>query len=107
MQAIIGGIWIGMGLAFILSIYQYFVFYNLGVRHGQEEYRITYKQMDKKVRKIVLGFFMFIVMSATLFYVEHEPFVRTILKGAVVDVVVLPLLHWHFGNEDKFNFKHV
>ena len=106
-QAILGAIWLGMIIAFILFLYQYMHFYNEGVRNGKKEYEITYKQLDKSARKVVLGFIMFIVMSATLYYVETEPFVATVVKGAVVDMVLLPLLHWHYGNEDKFNFRHV
>ena len=61
--------------------------------------------MEKAARKIVVGFILFLIITYVVCKHEYEAFLMCLMKGAIVDIVMIPLLSMHYGDEEKYKFK--
>ena len=74
MEAFVGGIWVGFLWLFIMFIYQLKTNYTKAVVEDRKEYKIIYRDMNKKSRKIAAAFVIFLMISFTLLCVEEDMF---------------------------------
>lgn len=65
-------------------------------------YHMAYLDLQKIIKRISGMFFVFIVGSFSLTFVEE--FNQTLIKGAVLSAVAIPPIFLHFNNEDKYLF---
>ena len=101
-KAAIGCIWLGMLLGFVLFIYNYFKFYDLGVRQGKKGALLSYRDMDKKARQIVMGFIMFLITTYLVCWINYDKFLEIVVRGICAGALVFPLLNTWQG---KVKFK--
>ena len=90
-----------------MFIYHYNQYYDLGIRKKQKSYALTYKEMEKVARKIVLCFIVFLGTTWIVCLAEYDRFLVCLMKGVLVDIVVVPLLSMHYGDESKYKFKNL
>ena len=61
--------------------------------------------MDKIARQVVLGFILFLVITYVCCMHEYERFLVCLMKGALVDIIIVPLMHLHYNDPKKYKFK--
>ena len=106
-QGLIGAVWIFFFGLFIRFIYDYNRYYDLGVRQKQKAYASAYKSFEKIARKIVVCFIVFLIITLVVCWTDYEDFLVCLMKGALIDIIVIPLVHLHYGDETKYKFKNL
>mmetsp|Transcript_61 Transcript_61/g.63 ORF Transcript_61/g.63 Transcript_61/m.63 type:complete len:88 (+) Transcript_61:114-377(+) len=85
---------------FVLFIYHYFSYYNKGKK--DQTYMRLYEELDQYARSVILMFIMFLVGSYVL--LKFEGFYYVLFKGAVLSVVVIPVMFTYYSDPDRFLF---
>lgn len=101
-QAVIGCFWIGVLTCFIMFIYDYNRLYYYGKVKRIKKYEMSYNQLERHARRIVLGFILFLGLSLSLFAIDEQYFIDTIKKGFALALFVVPMTFQHYGNEEKY-----
>ena len=73
-EAFIGFIWVGFLWLFVMFWYQLRTIYKKAIVEDRKEYKITYRDMNKRSRTIAAAFAIFLMISITLLIVEDEMF---------------------------------
>ena len=60
--------------------------------------------MEKAARPIIIAFICFLVMTYVVCMHEYEAFLLCLMKGVIVDIVIIPLLYMEYGDESKYRF---
>ena len=99
-EAILGGIWVGFLILFIMFYYQYnYVYYQKGIIEDNASYKSDYRELQKVSRKIALAFVLFLIVSFCLLIEEELEFIYSVGKGAVLATIVIPVMNRHFGDQ--------
>ena len=106
-QGLLGAVWILFFGLFIKFIYDYCSYYNLAVRQKQRAYESVYKSFDKIARKIVVCFIVFIIVTLVICMTDYEDFLLCLMKGAMIDIIIVPAVHWHYNDDTKYKFKNL
>ena len=53
----------------------------------------------------MLGFILFLVITYVCCMHEYERFLVCLMKGALVDIIIVPLMHLHYNDPKKYKFK--
>ena len=107
MLTFLGALWSGLLGAFLMFLYNYFYYYHMAYRRGNMEYMIAYKDLDRHARRIVVAFIMFICITVSICVIDFEAFCDVIIKGLLVNLIIIPALCWHYGDEKKYKFKNM
>ena len=107
MRSVIGCVWIGFLLAFVLFFKDYRKYYRLGVIEGKKGSYLLYQDLDKRARKIALAFLMFLGMTYCFVFVNQHKFIQILLRGGLIAVAVIPALNKKYGNSDRYAFSRV
>lgn len=38
---------------------------------------------------------------------DYDDFLMCVMKGALIDIIVIPIVHMHYGDETKYKFKNL
>ena len=63
--------------------------------------------MEKAARRIILGFLIFLTITAVVVMHEYDAFLLCLMKGSIVAIVIIPLLCNHYGDETKYKFHYL
>ena len=66
-----------------------------------------YKSFDKIARKIVVCFIVFIIVTLVICMTDYEDFLLCLMKGAMIDIIIVPVVHWHYNDDTKYKFKNL
>ena len=105
-EAFLGGMWVGFLWLFVMFLTKYYSYYQKAVNEDKKEYKILYRDMGKKSRRIVGAFIIFILITLALICSVEEEFIRCAIKGAVLCSVIIPIMNNYYGNEKRFKFSY-
>jgi hypothetical protein len=99
-QPTLGFFWITVLIMFILYFYTFVKFYIKGLK--DRSYWLTYIEMEKDIRKIVVAFILFVIMSYVALNIKG--FHETVLKGGLLSLILLPPAFLYYRDEKNFLF---
>ena len=99
-----GCIWLGIFIANVLFIYNYLKYYYLGVVKGYKAAAMLYKDLDRKARRIAMGFVMYMTMSVLVLIINFDKCQYILIRGALLGSAVYPALNNTFGDKDRYRF---
>ena len=38
---------------------------------------------------------------------DYEDFLVCLMKGALIDIIIVPTVHWHYSDDTKYKFKNL
>ena len=103
-EAFLGAMWVGFLWLFVMFLSKYYSYYKKGVLEDKKEYKIIYRDMKKKSRRIVGAFVLFCLITLALICSVEESFIRCALKGGAMCSIIIPLLNNHYGDKKRFKF---
>ena len=103
-EVFIGGIWVGFLWLFVMFIYQWRTYYKKAFIEDKKEFKVIYRDMNKKSRKIVGAFIIFCIISLTLLCAEEDMFLACIFKGLIFAGCVIPPANMYYGDTKRFKF---
>ena len=101
-QGLLGSIWVGMMLMFIMFFYNYRKNYNDWKYNKDKSAYLTYLDLEKVKKKIGTAFLMYLVATYFITFVQGFPAVVT--KGAIFSLIVFPPIYLHYSDERKYRF---
>ena len=99
-----GCIWLGIFIAFVLFIKNYVKYYYRGVYLGEKAFQMAFVDLDKKARRLVIAFIMFMTMSVLLLLIDFDKCQYVLIRGALLGSAVYPALDNTFGDKDRYKF---
>ena len=103
-EAFLGGMWVGFLWLFVMFMWKLNSFYQKGVVEDKKEYKILYRDMNKKSRKIVGAFIIFVMITICLLCSIEQEFLRCVMKGLVLCAAVIPIMNGYYGDKKRFKF---
>ena len=104
-DAMLGFMWVGLLWLFIMYFYKYlFVYYRKAVLEDKKEYKIIYREINKKSRRIVTALILYFMITLCLIFTVEEAFLRCTMKGLMVAIVVIPIVNNHYSDEKRYKF---
>ena len=74
---------------------------------GDRSYELAWKDIDKYVRKIVLGFILFLMFTYAACKINYDAFLESMQLGFYLNVLLSPVYYRNFGDETEFKFKQI
>ena len=105
-DAFLGGMWVGFLWLFVMFIYQYYTYYRKAIVEDKKEFKMIYRDMNKKIRKIVGAFIIFLLITICLLCSVEEQFIKCALKGAALCAVVIPIMNGIYSDKKRFKFSY-
>lgn len=86
-------------------MYQYcFVYYKKAVIDDDKAAKMIYRDLNKKSRRIVGAFILYLIITLSLIFAEEEAFLRCVWKGAVLAAIIIPSMNSYYGDKKRFKF---
>jgi len=64
-------VWLGLGVGFYLFFRDYSNYYHLGVRLQQKRYRMAFEDLERRSRRMAIGFIMYIITSYVVLVLKN------------------------------------
>ena len=104
-DAVLGFMWVGLLWLFIMYFYKYlFVYYRKAVIEDKKEFKVIYREINKKSRRIASALILYLLITLSLIFTVEEAFLRCVMKGFMVAIVVIPIANNHYGDEKRYKF---
>ena len=106
-EAFFGMIWTAFLYLFIMFAVEMRRVYskqNEGKEQDRKNYKVLYRDMSKKSRRIASAFILFLMTTLTLVFAVEEEFLRCAWKGALAACLVIPWMNSYYGDKKRFKF---
>lgn len=99
-QAILGFLWIGIGVCLVLYFHTYYKYYVEGVKNKNKSYYYTFKDLQKTLKQVLFATVSYLVMSYVVINFVNG-YRDTLYKGGALSLFMFPWLYWYHSRDDK------